>query len=163
MDLDELMLPIGGAAILAIAMFSGGPDALGTITGATGKDIKALQSESAIEQAITATNQGTAASRDAVAWERYSNGCNVHVKLAAVQRPEDVAIGGISVEYMPVVEGDVPRNLQTGGPYSRGTVLCDAWGNTALIDESGAATDAAYTGQNVQPAIAKYFDERWGG
>jgi hypothetical protein len=157
MAMDDLMLPIAAVGLLGVAVISGGNDALGTLTGGAGGQIKQLQNQLAIEQLTTASSMDAAANRSAIALQRYENGCVIHVRMAAEQRPEHLAVGMSTVEYMPVVEGDTPRHHVTGERYSRGTFLCDAWGNTALINEQGTATDAAFYGGNVQAFVAAYF------
>jgi hypothetical protein len=160
-NLDDLMLPVGVVALLGFAVFSGGDNAIGSLTGANGAGIKQLRDSLAQEQVMTETSMGAVANRSEVALQRYERGCTVHYMVAAEQLPEHVAMGGITVTYMPVIDGDTPLHPQTGQRYSRGTVLCDNIGNTALIDASGVATDSAYTGADIQSYVKAFFDRRW--
>jgi hypothetical protein len=161
MQLDDLVLPVGIAGVIGFAVFSGGEGAIGSLTGQNGAGIKQLRDSLAQEQVLTATRMDAADQRSGVALQRYERGCTVHYRIAAEQDPAHVAMGGITVEYMPVVEGDVPRHPRTGERYSRNTVLCDNIGNTAIIDAAGVATDGAYTGADIQSYIKAFFDRRW--
>lgn len=160
MAMDDLFLPGAVVALLGFAVLSGGENAIGSLTGSNGAGIKQLRDEITREQIMTTTSMNAAADRAAVAMQRYE-GCTVHYRIAAEQKPEHVAMGGITVEYMPVIEGDTPLHPRTGQRYSRGTVLCDDIGNTAIIDAEGVATDAAYTGADVQGFVKAFFDRRW--
>lgn len=160
-NLDDLILPVGIVALLGFAVFSGGDNAIGSLTGANGSGIKQMRDSLAQEQILTETSMGAAANRASIAMQRYEQGCTVHYRVSAEQLPEHIAMGGITVEYMPVVDGDVPLHPKTKKRYSRGTMLCDNIGNTALIDASGVATDAAYTGADIQSYVKAFFDRRW--
>lgn len=159
--MDDFLLPVGVVALLGFAVVSGGDGAIGSLTGQNGAGIKELRDSLAQEQIMTETSMGATANRAAIAIQRYESGCTVHHRVAAEQLPEHVAMGGITVEYMPVVDGDVHLHPRTNSRYSRGTVLCDNIGNTALVDASGVATDAAYTGADVQSYVKAFFDRRW--
>lgn len=161
MAMDDFLLPVGGIALLGLAVLSGGENAIGSLTGSNGAGIKELRDTIAREQIMTDTAMNAAADRATVAMQRYENGCTVHYRVAAEQLPEHVAMGGITVEYMPVVEGDTPLHPSTGQRYSRNTILCDNIGNTAIIDADGVATDAAYTGADIQGFVKEFFDRRW--
>lgn len=55
-------------------------------------------------------------------------------------------------------EGDKPKDRITGKVLPTGTVICDAHGTTAVIDDNGAATYTAYTGdRDVVQARLKRF------
>ncbi len=55
-------------------------------------------------------------------------------------------------------EGDKPKDRITGKVLPTGTVICDAHGTTAVIDDKGAATYTAYTGdRDVVQARLKRF------
>jgi hypothetical protein len=157
MAMDDFIFPAAAVGLLGVAVMSGGGNALGTLTGSSGINIKEMQNQLALEQLSTASAMDAAASRAAIAQQRYEQGCVFHVRVADQQQAEHESVGLMTVEYMPVVEGDTPRHHITGERYGRGTLLCDVWGNTALIDETGAATDAAFYGGNVRPYIAAYF------
>lgn len=156
-SMDDLIVPIAGAGLVAFSMFSGGGG------GGMGQEIKAMQDRLAMESVITATRQDHLASRAEVALQRYQNGCQFYMRRAEHQRPEHNAAGGVTVEILPVVEGDTPLNHDTGGPYSRGVVLCDNRGNTGIIGDGGVVTDAAFYGGNVQPFVDQWFSNLWGG
>lgn len=160
-NLDELMLPLGVAGLLGFAVLSGGDNAIGSLSGANGAGIKQLRDTLAQEQILTETSMSAVANRSDVALQRYERGCTVHYRVSEVQLPEHEAMGGITVDYMPVVEGDTPLHPQTEQRYSRGTVLCDNIGNTALIDVSGVATDSAYTGADIHSYIEDFFNRGW--
>ena len=162
MQTDDLIVLVGGVALLGFAVISGGSDAVGSLTGQNGAGIKQLRDQLAREEIMTNTTMEAAAQRSEVAMRRYESGCTVHFRVSAEQLPEHVAMGGVTVDYMPVVEGDVPLHPRTGQPYSRGTVLCDDIGNTAIIGPDGVANDVAYTGANVQQFVRDFFDRRWG-
>ena len=161
MNLDELLMPAAIVGVLGLAVISGGDNAIGSLTGANGSEIKNLRDSLAREQIMTTTASEAAERRSEEALSRYRAGCTVHFRKSAHQLPEHVAMGGVTVDYMPVIEGDTPLHPQTGQRYSRGTVLCDNIGNTALIDAAGVATDAAYTGADVQGYVREFFERRW--
>ena len=161
MNLDDALMPAAIVGVLGFAIISGGENAIGSLTGQNGAGIKQLRDQIAREQIMTTTAMGAADSRAQVAMQRYESGCTVHFRISAEQRPEHVAMGGITVDYMPVIEGDTPLHPRTGQRYSRGTILCDDIGNTAIIDAAGVATDVAYTGADVQPHVKAFFDRRW--
>lgn len=55
-------------------------------------------------------------------------------------------------------EGDKPKDRITGKYLPTGTVICDAHGTTAVIDDNGAATYTAYTGdRDIVQARLKRF------
>jgi hypothetical protein len=161
MQLDDMALPLAIVGVMGFAVVSGGDNAIGSLTGQNGAGIKELRDSLAQEQVMTATAMGAAEQRSQVAMQRYGSGCTVHYRVSAEQLPEHVAMGGITVDYMPVIEGDTPLHPQTGQRYSRNTVLCDNIGNTAIIDAAGVATDGAYTGADIQSYIKAFFDRRW--
>jgi len=161
MDIGDIGLPLIGGGILVFGLLSGGDNPLAG--GGGGAQIKALRDNVAVENVLSQTKNVAASQRSDIALQRYQQGCIVHVRQSAVQRPEDVAIGGVTVDYLPVREGDVLRAMPDGNAYSEGTIVCDAWGNTAVIGPDGAATDGAFTGENVMPFIEAYFSGRWGG
>lgn len=48
--------------------------------------------------------------------------------------------------FAGIKEGDKPRDRITGENLPKGTIVCDAHGNTAVIDGNGAVTAFAFTG-----------------
>lgn len=162
MDVDNLIVPLGGVALAGFAILSNGGNMSALTGGGAGQQIKELQSQLALETIATESRQSFLEDRSQIALQRYQNGCRVHVRKAEVQRPEHTAAGGVTVEYLSVVQGDVARNPDTGGHYSRGVVLCDAWGNTGVVGADGAVEDAAHYGGNVHPFIQRHFDNQWG-
>ncbi|MGB6298678.1 MAG: hypothetical protein WBF90_21190, partial [Rivularia sp. (in: cyanobacteria)] len=55
-------------------------------------------------------------------------------------------------------DGDKPKDRITGKVLPTGTVICDAHGTTAVINDNGAATYTAYTGnRDVVQARLKRF------
>lgn len=161
MDIETIGIGVAGVALAGVAILSGGDNAIGTLTGQDGAGLKQLRDELNREQLLTATSMDAAAQRSEVALQRYQNGCKIHYRVAEVQLEEHAAMGGITVEYMPVKEGDIPVHHRTGKPYGRGTVLCDDMGNTGMIDADGVVTDVAYTGADIQGHVRDYFDRRW--
>lgn len=162
MDMDFWVLPIGGVTLAGIALLSSGGDISAVTGGNAGQQIKQLQDQLALESIATESRQSFLEDRSRIALQRYQNGCRVHVRKAEVQRPEHTAAGGVTVEYLSVVQGDVARNPDTGGHYSRGVVLCDAWGNTGVVGADGAVEDAAHYGGNVYHYITNHFERQWG-
>jgi hypothetical protein len=55
-------------------------------------------------------------------------------------------------------DGDKPKDRITGKVLPTGTVICDAHGTTAVIDDNGAATYTAYTGDRdvVQARLNRF-------
>jgi hypothetical protein len=161
--MDDFVLPIGLAGIVGVAMFSGGGDMSGLTGGGMGAEIKALQTSLAAEQVISESRQQHLGERAELALQRYQQGCTVHVRHAAEQRPEHAAAGATTVEYMPVVAGDVARNPLTGGRYSAGVTLCDPWGSIGVVGSDGAVEDVAHYGGDVHQFIDSHFNNLWGG
>lgn len=60
--------------------------------------------------------------------------------------------------FVGLVEGSVPTDRITGKPLPSGTVVCDASGTTAVIDEKGAVRSTAYTGDRdiVQARLNRF-------
>ncbi|MGI2907688.1 hypothetical protein [Tolypothrix sp. VBCCA 56010] len=60
--------------------------------------------------------------------------------------------------FAGLVEGSVPTDRITGKPLPTGTVICDASGTTAVIDEKGAVKATAYTGDRdvVQSRLKRF-------
>lgn len=158
MDSDNLVVIGGGLVIGAIALFSGGGEnARGFLQGDA--SIKDIRNSMLMDNAITQTKQEAMGQREEIALQRYQSGCIPHLKKADIQRPEDKAIGSVTVWPMPVREGDAPVDWQ-GVPYSPGAVVCDERGGTALVDIDGSFTDYAFTGQDV----GQFWDQnmqRW--
>jgi hypothetical protein len=161
MDGEAIMIGVAGVALAGVAILSGGNNAIGTLTGQDGAGLKQLRDELNREQLLTATSMDAAAQRSEVALRRYQDGCKIHYRVAEVQLEEHAAMGGITVEYMPVKEGDIPVHHRTGDPYGRGTVLCDDMGNTGMVNGDGVVVDVAYTGADIQGYVRDYFDRRW--
>ena len=60
--------------------------------------------------------------------------------------------------FTGIKEGDKPRDKITGKQLPKGTVICDAHGNTAVIDKKGAVSYLAFTGnRNVIQSRLKRF------
>ena len=160
--IDDMMCPVGIAALVGVAALGGG--GVSALTGSgMGAELKSMQQQLAFESAASESRQAHLSDRSDIALQRYQQGCIVHVRHAANQLPEHTAVGAVTVEYLPVVEGDVARNPQTGGTYSRGVTLCDAWGNTGIVGDDGAIIDAAHTGSDVHSFVSRHFDNLWGG
>jgi len=60
--------------------------------------------------------------------------------------------------FVGLVEGSVPTDRITGNPLPTGTVVCDANGVTAVINEKGAVKATAYTGDRdiVQSRLNRF-------
>jgi len=60
--------------------------------------------------------------------------------------------------FVGLVEGSIPTDRITGKPLPTGTVICDANGITAVIDENGAVKATAYTGDRdiVQARLNRF-------
>ena len=60
--------------------------------------------------------------------------------------------------FVGLVEGSIPTDRITGKPLPTGTVICDAKGITAVIDENGAVKATAYTGDRdiVQARLNRF-------
>ena len=145
MDMDDLMVPIGGAALLGFALLSGGSGNIeGMLSG--GAEIKQLRDVAARQEVISGAQSEHLASRATIAEQRFQSGCQMHFKRAAHQKPEDTAVGAVTVEMVPIRENTTPMDWQTGMPYSPGITLCDWSGGTAIIGPNGEVTDYAYTG-----------------
>jgi hypothetical protein len=157
MDIDDM----GGVAALAVVgglvLFSGG--GIGQLTGGgAGANLKADRSAMVVQNVASQAKAEFLGGRQEIAEQRYQS-CLVHYQVSAVQKPEHVARGAQTIDYATVVEGDRPMNPVNGGTYSPGTVICDAWGNTAIIGSDGIATDAAFTGSDkAQSYVKAYFD-----
>ena len=161
--MDDFILPVGVAGLIGVALFSGGGNVSALTGGGMGAELKAMQTQLAAETVISESRQNHLADRAKLAQQRFEQGCTVHVRTAANQRPEHAAAGGTTVEYLPVVEGDVPRNPQTGGTYSRGVTICDAWGTVGIVGANGAVEDVAHYGGDVHRFVQGHFDNLWGG
>lgn len=158
MDMEAIGIGAGVLVIGGLAMFSGGSESAAGLLQ-SGNQIKELRQENAFERVLKSTNAEAQATDSELAWQRYENGCVVHATRAQYQRPEDKAIGSITVEYRRVVEGETPLDFN-GQQYSPGTILCDSSGGTGMIDDSGVVIDYAYTGQDVTAYVVDYFG-RW--
>lgn len=157
MDFEDL----GGIAAIAVigglALFSGGGIS-GLTGGGNGAQLKAERSQMTVQNVASQAKAEFLGGRQQIAEERYANGCLVHYKIADVQKPEHVARGVVTIDYMSVVDGDQPINPTNGGMYSAGTTICDPYGNTAVIGDGGIATDAAYTGSGTAQTYTRdYF------
>jgi hypothetical protein len=158
MDLDDLIVPVGGLLLGAFAMFSGGAGNVeGMMSG--GAQIKELRDTAARQEILSGAKNEALASRASIAEQRFQSGCQVHFKRAQIQNPADTAIGAVTVEYVPIREGHVHQHPQTGMPYSPGVTLCDWSGGTAVIGPNGEATDYAYTGS---PQVKEWVDLNMG-
>ena len=96
--------------------------------------------------------------RAQIALQRFQNGCVVHLQRAEYQRPEDVAVGAVTMEFRPISEGESPINWQTGQPYSEGTVLCDWLGGVGVI-QGGTVTDYSFSGTDVSDLVRKNVEK----
>lgn len=161
--MDDFILPVGIVGLVGAAMFSGGGNLDGLTGGGMGAQIKQMQTEMAFEQVASESRQQHLGERAELALQRYQQGCTVHVRHAADQRPEHVAAGGTTVEYLPVVQGDVARNPLTGGAYSQGVTLCDPWGSIGVVGPDGAVEDVAHYGGDVHQFVTAHFNNIWGG
>jgi hypothetical protein len=158
MDIEDL----GGIAVLALiggAVILSGDGFSGIMGDGAGAQLKADRAAMTVQNVASQAKADFLGDRRQIAEDRYSNGCIVHHRMADVQRPEHQARGMITIEYVAVVEGDMPINPTTGGRYSAGSILCDPWGQTALIAADGSAYDAAQAGHSIGAEYARrYFD-----
>ena len=154
-SLDDLIVPIGGVALLGVAVFSGGGEQACSLLH-SGQAVKEARQENAFTSQMLKTRDEGLAKQSEIALSRYQNGCIVHSKRAEVQRPEDVAVGAVTVHYMKVVEGSQPvdYNQQL---YSQGSVICDSSGGTGIIGEEGIVGNFAFTGEDISQYVYAHF------
>ena len=157
MDTDDMGGLVAIAAIGGLVVFSGG--GIGEIMGGgAGAQLKADRSEMLIQNVASQAKQEFLGGRSEIAETRYREGCQVHYRIAAVQQPEHVARGQVTIEYLNVVEGDQPVNPTNDGAYSANSVVCDVFGGTVIIGPDGVATDGASAPASVAQAYARdYF------
>lgn len=158
MDLDDLIVPGMGVVLLGFVIFTGGGDSVGSMLS-SGSEIKELRDAAALQKVLSASQQEAIGDRSALAIDRFNQGCIVHLKRSEVQRPEDLAIGAISVDYMPIKASGTPVNWQTGTPYSPGAVVCDWTGGTGIIGPDGTVTDYAFTGEDISGNVATNMEK----
>jgi hypothetical protein len=141
---------LGGVAVVGIGAFmllsGGGENAQNLMQGSA--SIKQMRTEMIQGNEISRTKQEMLGQREQIALQRFQNGCIPHLKRADIQRPEDVAVGAITVFEVPVREGDTPLNW-SGAPYPSGSVVCGREGGTVLVDHDGRFTDYAFTGSDI--------------
>lgn len=55
-------------------------------------------------------------------------------------------------------EGEIPQDRVTGQPLPTGTIVCDAHGTTAVINNQGQVTSTAYTGDRdlIQSRLKRF-------
>lgn len=154
-DLEDLVVPIGGLLIAGIAAFSGGGDSIGGMMS-NGGQVKELRQSNALENILRQTENEGLQQESQTALQRYQNGCIVHAVRSANQRPEDVAVGAITVEYRRVVAGVQLMDFNNN-PYSPGALLCDAWGMTGIVQNDGTVGSTAYTGEDISGYVEAHF------
>jgi hypothetical protein len=84
-----------------------------------------------------------------IAEGRYKSGC---LPVVATVYPH---------KYVSITKGQVIKDRITGKPLSAGSVVCDANGNTGVIDENGAVEAIAFTGN--RDLVAKRLTRFRGG
>jgi len=152
---------LGGVAVVGIGAFAllsgGGENAQNLMQGSA--NLKQMRTEMLQGNEVSRTKQEMLGQREQIALQRFQQGCIPHLKRADIQRPEDKAVGAITVWEMPVREGDAPLNW-SGVPYPPGSVVCGREGGTAIVAQDGSFTDYAFTGDDVsqlwQQAMQRY-------
>jgi hypothetical protein len=157
MDKDELLMCALGFVVVGAVILSGGRDSVGSFLQSS-SEIKQLRDNTAKEAVISASLQESVSDRAQIALQRFQNGCVVHLQRAEYQRPEDVAVGAVTMEFRPISEGESPINWQTGQPYSEGTVLCDWLGGVGVI-QGGTVTDYSFSGTDVSDLVRKNVEK----
>jgi hypothetical protein len=159
MDMDDLLIPGACVGIGAMMLFSGGLDVGNLTGGGTGAELKAARLGMAAENIASQTKADFLGDRQLIAQERYNQKCLVPYQVAADQRPEHVARGQQTIQYVPVRDGEVLMNPVTGGPYGTGITVCDPWDTTGIIQPDGTVGDVAFAGSGVGSSyVRSYFD-----
>jgi hypothetical protein len=160
MDTDEMLMYGGGALLIGLTVFSGG--GLGEVLGGgAGAELKqARNAMNILNQTSLAKTEFLGARRE-IAEQRFAAGCLLHWRYAEVQNPEHTARGMRTIEFLTVREGDRLIDPSTGGMYSPGTTVCDAYDNTAIIGADGVAEDAAFSGSGIGTNYARQYLDRF--
>lgn len=135
----------GAIALMALAAAANFPTIAQNVQ-ATGRVREKAMENSELNQQLQATSLFTE-QQAAIAEQRYSSGC---VLVVATNDPS---------KFTSLTEGQPVLDAVRGVPLPAGTVVCDAFGNTARIvsvDGQPVAGEFAFTGnkQVVEEAIA---------
>lgn len=93
------------------------------------------------EQSLITSNARNELRDSRIAERRFGNGCNTGIMMA--DGSPTIAEGGVVVD------------IRTRSPLSRGAVICDETGSTAVVSESSTATDV-----RVSARVRKIYIER---
>jgi hypothetical protein len=160
MDTDEMLMYGGGALLVGFAVFSGG--GLGEIMGGgAGAELKQARNAMNILNQTSLAKTEFLGTRREIAEQRFASGCLLHWRYAEVQNPEHTARGMQTIEFLTVREGDRLIEPSTGGMYSVGTTVCDAYDNTVVIGPDSVGTDGAFAGSGVGATYARQYLDRF--
>ncbi|BAY66922.1 hypothetical protein NIES22_70660 (plasmid) [Calothrix brevissima NIES-22] len=145
MDLTPKNLIYGVSAIgAAVSLIGGGNmgnslDALNRLRAANQQE---MVTSAELERAEASRKQQTVIAND-----RYK-ACELIVAGGGKQK----------ITFPAINPATVITDRNTGAPLVRGTVVCDAYGNTAILDQQGKATAFAFTGDRnaVQIRMKRY-------
>ena len=146
-----------GGLIAAIAVGT-----MATSTPQDGPNIKVERQRMQSAVVLAEQRDKGAEEMSEIAQRRLESGCTFYYRKSAVQLPEHKAAGRITVDLLPVVEGDTPRT-DSGSVFPVGTCLADSrTGATGMIDGNGQVINVAVYRGDTRPYLQAFWQSRFG-